>query len=144
MKRRLNFLILLLATVAFANRSVSAQKGTSGGCKTVGTPSGFSLVTELNPVQPNGAALITTLMIGNAIRVRPVDLNGDGTPDSLAVFVTSGASGTQATYLFLLDPITGMMQTTNPISGAAWQNPMLLLSGFRATVAARDQRARSK
>ena len=112
------------------------QKSASVVCQTVGTPSGYALVTELNSVQPNGAALITTLMIGNAIRVRPVDLNGDGIPDSLAVFVTSGMSGTQATYLFLLDPTSGMMQTTNPITHAAWQNPMLLLTGFRATVAA--------
>jgi len=135
--KRLSWLVLLSITTTFAAKPPSVlQKGKSGGCQTLGTPSGFSLVTELNPVQPNGAALITTLMIGNAIRVRPVDLNGDNTPDSLAVFVTSGMSGTQATYIFLLDPTSGMMQTTNPITGAAWQNPMLLLTGFRATVAA--------
>jgi VCBS repeat protein len=135
--KRLSWLVLLSVTTAFAAKPPSVlQKGKTGGCQTLGTPSGFSLVTELNPVQPNGAALITTLMIGNAIRVRPVDLNGDNIPDSLAVFVTSGMSGTQATYIFLLDPSTGMMQTTNPITGAAWQNPILLLTGFRATVAA--------
>jgi hypothetical protein len=134
--KRLSLLVLLFATAALMASPLHAQKAKTGGCQTVGTPSGFSLVTELNPVQPNGAALITTLMIGNAIRVRPVDLNGDGVPDSLAVFVTSGVSGTQGTYLFLLDPATGLPQANNPITGAAWQNPMLLLSGFRATVAA--------
>ena len=135
--KRMSLLVLLFATTILAANPLRAfQKGKSGGCQTVGTPSGFSLVTELNSVQPNGTASITSLMIGNAIRVRPVDLNGDSIPDSLAVFVTSGMSGTQATYIFLLDPTTGLMQTTNPITHAAWQNPMLLLTGFRATVAA--------
>src|SRR5258708_5464707 len=50
-------------------------KGTPVGCTTTGTPSGFSLVSVLNPVQPSGAALITTLAFGNAMRVRPLDLN---------------------------------------------------------------------
>src|SRR5882724_595140 len=44
-------------------------KGTPIGCTTSGTPGGFTLVTVLNPVQPNGAALITTLRLGNAVRV---------------------------------------------------------------------------
>ena len=60
-------------------------KGTPVGCTTTGTPSGFNLVTLLNPVQPNGAALITSLYLGNAIRVRPLDLNGDGVVDTLGV-----------------------------------------------------------
>src|SRR5437762_4329884 len=37
-------------------------KGTPIGCSTTGTPSGFTLVVQLNPVQPNGAALITSLL----------------------------------------------------------------------------------
>lgn len=113
-------------------------KGTPTGCVTSGTPSGFTLVTTLNQVQPNGAASITSLNLGNAIRVRPLDLNHDGTVDSLAAFVTSGASSgaTRATYLFLLDPVTGTMQTQNPVTHASWQNPILLLSGVRATIAA--------
>src|SRR5215475_9855202 len=53
-------------------------KGTPVGCTTTGTPSGFTLVAQLNPVQPNGAALITTGAIGNGIQVRPLDLNKDG------------------------------------------------------------------
>jgi hypothetical protein len=113
-------------------------KGTPVGCTTSGTPSGFTLVTTLNSVEPNGAASITTLALGNAIRVRPLDLNGDSAVDSLAVFVTSGTStgGSRGTYLFLLDPVTGTMQTQNPVTHATWQNPMLLLTGVRATVAA--------
>src|SRR5882724_6343322 len=35
-------------------------KGTPIGCSTTGTPTDFTLVTQLNPVQPNGAALITS------------------------------------------------------------------------------------
>src|SRR5438876_10154565 len=31
-----------------------SQQGTPIGCSTTGTPSGFTLVTQLNPVQPNG------------------------------------------------------------------------------------------
>jgi hypothetical protein len=113
-------------------------KGTPIGCYSTGTPSGFSLVTQLNPVQSNGAALITTGAIGNAIRVRPLDLNGDGTVDTLAAFVTSGAisGGAPGTYVFLLDPTTGLPQTVNPITSVAWQNPILLLSGVRAVIAA--------
>jgi hypothetical protein len=114
------------------------QKGTPIGCSTTGTPSGFSLVTVLNPVQANGAALITTGKLGNAIRVRPLDLNKDGVVDTLVTFVASGSSsGTNpGTYVFFLDPGTGQPQTTNPVTGAAWQNPLLLLSGVRATQAA--------
>ena len=117
--------------------AVTAQ-GTPVGCYSSGTPSGATLVTELNPVQPNGAALIATLRLGNAIRVRPLDLNRDGVVDTLVTFVTSGASSssTPGTYVFLLNPVTGEMQATNPITGVAWQNPILLLSGVRATLAA--------
>jgi hypothetical protein len=119
-------------------------KGTPVGCTTSGTPSGFSLVAMLNPVQPNGGALLTTLAIGNAIRVRALDLNRDGVVDSLAAFVTSGTNtggpsttpGTQGTYVFLLDPATGKMQVNNPVTGAAWTNPLLLLTVVRATGAA--------
>jgi hypothetical protein len=114
------------------------QKGTPIGCSTTGTPSGFSLVTVLNPVQANGAALITTGKLGNAIRVRPLDLDGDGIPDSLAAIVASGSSrgATPGTYIFFLDPATGQAQAANPITGAAWQNPLQVLSGVRALKAA--------
>jgi VCBS repeat protein len=111
-------------------------KGTPIGCTTTGTPTGFTLVTELNPVQPSGAASITTLTLGNAIRVRPVDLNGDGIIDTLVAFVTSGTGGSEGTYAFLLDPTTGQLQTTNPTTGVGWQNPILPLTGVRATIAA--------
>jgi hypothetical protein len=111
-------------------------KGTPIGCTTSGTPSGFTLVAMLNPVQPSGAASITTIALGNAIRVRPLDLDRDGRVDSLAAFVTSGSGGARGTYLFLLDPLTGTMQAQNPVTGAPWTNPQLLLTGVRATVAA--------
>jgi hypothetical protein len=119
-------------------------KGTPVGCTTSGTPSGFTLAAQLNPVQPNGAALLTTQAIGNAIRVRPLDLNRDGVVDSLAAFVTSGTSsggfsttpGTQGTYVFLLDPVTGKMQPNNPVTGVPWTNPLVLLTVVRATGAA--------
>jgi hypothetical protein len=114
------------------------QQGTPIGCSTTGTPTGFTLQSVLNPVQANGAALITTLKLGDAIRVRALDLNGDGIADSLAAFVTSGSSrGTiPGTYVFFLDPATGQRQATNPVTGAAWQNPLQVLSGVRAIKAA--------
>lgn len=114
------------------------QPGTPIGCSTTGTPNGFSLVTELNPAQANGTALITTGKLGNAIRVRPIDLNGDGLTDSLAAFVASGSSrGTNpGTYVFFLDPATGQSQAANPVTGTAWQNPLRVLSGVRAVKAA--------
>ncbi len=110
------------------------SKGTPIGCWTTGTPTGFTLVTELNPVQPNGAAQITTLKLGNAIRVRPLDLNKDGVVDSLVAFVSSGSSkgSNPGAYVFFLDPATGQMQSTNPVTGAGWQNPLLVLSGVQA------------
>jgi hypothetical protein len=111
------------------------QKGTPIGCSTPGTPSGFTLVAELNTVQPNGAASITSLRLGNAIRVRPLDLNRDGIVDTLVAFVTSGQTGSEATYVFLLDPATGLSQANNPITGTAWQNPLVLLTGAFSTVA---------
>ena len=110
-------------------------KGTPIGCTTTGTPSGFSLATVLNPVQPNGAALITTGTLGNAISVRPIDLNRDSVVDTLLAFVVSGGYQTGVTYLFLLDPVTGKLQATNPVSGVAWQNPITLLTGLRGTQA---------
>ena len=117
---------------------VVTEKGTPVGCSTSGTPNGFTLATILNPVQLNGAALISTLRIGNAIRVRPLDLNRDGIVDTLAAFVASGAgSGSvPGTYIFLLDPATGTVQPTNPVTGTTWQNPLQVFSGVRATQAA--------
>ena len=115
------------------------QKGTPIGCNTTGTPTGFTLQGVLNPVQPNGAALITTLTLGNAIRVRPLDLDRNGTVDTLVAFVTSGnQSGTAypGTYVFFLDPVTGLPQATNPITGAAWQNPLQVLTGIQSRYAA--------
>jgi hypothetical protein len=111
-------------------------KGTPIGCTTSGTSSGFTLVTQLNPVQPNGAALITTGRLGNAIRVRPLDLNGDHVVDTLLAFVASGGYETGVTYAFLLDPVTGQIQARNPVTGASWQNPLVLLSGVRANLVA--------
>jgi hypothetical protein len=120
------------------DRFAVTAKGTPIGCSTTGTPSGFSLVTVLNPVQPNGAALITTGKLGNAIRVRPLDLNKDGVVDSLVAFVSSGSSSgsNPGAYVFFLDPVTGRVQATNPITGAAWQNPLQVLSGVSAIKAA--------
>jgi hypothetical protein len=119
------------------DRFAVSLKGTPVGCSTTGTPSGLTLVTQLNAVQPNGAALIGTLGLGNSIRVRPVDLNHDGTIDSLVVFVTSGtiSGATASTYAFLLDPATGQLQSVNPVTGATWSNPQLLLTGVRAILA---------
>ncbi len=110
------------------------QQGTPIGCYTTGTPSGFTQTAVLNPVQSNGAALITTQILGNAVRVRPIDLNKDGVVDSLVAFVTSGSqnSSVPGTYIFFLDPTTGQLQVTNPITGVAWQNPLKVLSGVQS------------
>jgi len=110
------------------------QQGTPIGCSTTGTPSGFALQAELNPVQSNGAALLPTTIFGEAIRVRPLDLNRDGVVDTLVAFVTSGSNNGSipGTYVFFLDPVTGQLQTTNPITGAAWTNPLQVLTGVQA------------
>src|SRR5215470_5580873 len=68
-------------------------KGSPAGCNSLGTPSGYTLVTQLNAVAPTGTAQLTTLAIGNAIRVRPLDLNGDAVVDTLVTFVASGGGG---------------------------------------------------
>ena len=115
------------------DRFAVTEKGTPIGCSTTGTPNGFSLVSVLNPIQPNGTALITTGKLGNGISIRPVDLNRDGVVDTLLAVVASGGYGTGVTYLFLLDPVTGKMQSANPVTGAAWQNPVTLLTELRAT-----------
>ena len=118
--------------------AVTAQ-GTPVGCYSTGTPSGATLVTALNPVQPDGAALLydlyATQRLGDAIRVRPLNLNGHVV---LVAFITSGAgSGSIAgTYVFFLDPVTGLPLAYNPANGVVWKNPMLLLSGYRAVQAA--------
>jgi len=112
--------------------------GTPIGCSTTGTPSGFSLQGVLNPVQQNGHALVTTLILGEAIRVRPLDLNRDGVVDTLVAFVTSGSNNGSipGTYVFFLDPATGQRQATNPVTGAAWQNPLQVLTGVQSRHAA--------
>jgi FG-GAP-like repeat/FG-GAP repeat len=111
-----------------------STKGTPIGCSTAGTPNGFTLQTVLNPVQSNGAALLPTTIFGEAIRVRPLDLNRDGIVDTLVAFVTSGSSNGSipGTYVFFLDPVTGQPQATNPLTGAAWTNPLQVLTGVQA------------
>lgn len=115
------------------------QQGTPVGCYTTGTPTGATLQATLNPVQPDGAALVYDLYgtqrLGNAIRVRPLNLNSHVV---LAAFVTSGSgSGSIAgTYVFFLDPGTGLPLANNPANGTAWRNPMLLLKGYRNNQAA--------
>jgi len=113
--------------------------GTPIGCTTSGKPSGATLVTVLNPVDQSGRALLYDLYgtqrLGDAIRVRPLNLNGHIV---LVAFVTSGSgSGSiAATYVFFLDPGTGLPLANNPANGTAWQNPMLLLKGYRNNQAA--------
>jgi hypothetical protein len=116
------------------DRFAVTQQGTPIGCSTTGTPSGFSLVTTLNPVQSNGAALLPTTIFGEAIRVRPLDLNRDGIVDTLVAFVTSCSNNGSipGTYVFFLDPVTGQPQATNPLTGAAWTNPLQVLTGVQA------------
>jgi hypothetical protein len=116
------------------------QKGTPLGCYTTGTPSGATLVTVLNPVDPNGSGALLydvygTTRLGDAIRVRPLNLNGHTV---LAAFVTSGGgSGTiPGTYVFFLDPGTGLPLANNPANGSHWRNPLLLLKGYRNNQAA--------
>ena len=75
-------------------------KGTPVGCSTSATPTGFILVAQLNTVQPNGEALITTLRWGNAVRVHPLDLDHSGSVDTLVAVVTSG-KGSQASLRVL-------------------------------------------
>lgn len=112
-------------------------QGTPTGCSTTGTPGGFTLQSVLNPVQSNGTALVTTGILGNAVRVRPLSLDGIAV-ESLAAFVTSGSQNgsVPGTYVFFLDPVTGKLQTTNPITGAPWSNPLQVLSGIQSRHAA--------
>src|SRR6266566_834140 len=114
------------------------QQGTPTGCSTTGTPGGFTLQAVLNPVQQSGAALVTTLILGEAIRVQPLDLKRDGVVDTLVAFVTSGSNNGSipGTYVFFLDPATGQPQATNPATGAAWQNPLQVLTGVQSRHAA--------
>ncbi len=86
--------------------------GTPIGCSTTGTPSGFTQTAVLNPVQSNG--------------------------DTLVAFVTSGSQNGSipGTYVFFLDPVTGQLQATNPVTGAAWQNPLQVLTGAQSRHAA--------
>ena len=114
------------------------QQGTPTGCSTTGTPGGLTLQAVLNPVQQSGAALVTTLILGEAIRVQPLDLKRDGVVDTLVAFVTSGSNNgfIPGTYVFFLDPATGQPQATNPATGAAWQNPLQVLTGVQSRHAA--------
>ena len=128
-------------TELFGVQSGTGTNGVNGNCTTTGTPSGFTLITLLNPVNAStGGATLTTGFFGNGIAVRPVDLDHNGTVDTLATMVTSGkAAGSEATYVFFLDPATGTLQSNNPITGAPWQNPIVVLSGSPAgPVAAGD------
>ena len=109
-------------------------KGTPIGCTTSGTPSGFSLATVLNPVQANGAALLTTQAIGNAIRVRPLDLNRDGVVDSLAAFVTSGSFLTTNGYNGIVwgDWQFGTLNSTTRKVSISFASPIQVANGGTA------------
>src|SRR6266568_5006319 len=80
----------------------------------------------------------TTFILGEAIRVQPLDLKRDGVVDTLVAFVTSGSNNGSipGTYVFFLDPATGQPQATNPATGAAWQNPLQVLTGVQSRHAA--------
>jgi hypothetical protein len=73
--------------------------------------------------------------LGNAIRVRTAGLNHDGIVVRLVAFVTSGQTGSEATYVFPPEPNDRIAAGNESVTGAAWQNPLVLLTGAWSTVA---------
>lgn len=86
--------------------SVTA-KGTPIGCTTLGTPSGFSLVTELNQLNASGSPTYPGAF-GGTIQIRPVTVsNGANSRTVLVAAVSTNALGTME--FFILDPATGLV-----------------------------------
>lgn len=95
-------------------------KGTPVGCTTLGTPSGFSLVTELNYVNSSGAPQYIGAL-GLAISVRPVVLTAGSQSKTVLVAAVSSTSASSKKEVFFLDPATGNVLDGTVIIGTQVQ-----------------------
>ncbi len=89
--------------------------GTPVGCTTVGTPTGFSLVTTLNYVNPSGAPQYSG-GFGGKVRVRPVTLTSGSQSRTVLVAAVTSQHGGQMEF-FILDPSTGKVLDNTVIVG---------------------------
>jgi hypothetical protein len=95
------------------------QKGTPTGCTTLGTPSGFSLVTQLNYLNSAGTPQYGPAL-GTTVSVRPVVLAaGNDSKTVLVAAVSCGQCG--KVEFFVLDPSTATVLDNTVIVGTQIQ-----------------------
>lgn len=83
-------------------------KGSGNACTTLGTPAGWVEVDQLQKINPDGTGEFEGL--GNEVRARPADLDGNGTVDVLVVM-----AGRTKLVNILLDPVTGQRLSANVV-----------------------------
>jgi FG-GAP repeat len=95
------------------------KQGSPTGCTTLGTPSGFSLVNQLNYLNSAGTPLYGPAL-GTAVSVRPVMLNaGTSSRTVLVAAVSCGQCG--KVEFFFLDPATASVLDNTVIVGTQIQ-----------------------
>ncbi len=108
------------------------QQGTPIGCTTLGTPSGFTLVTTLNGTNPDGTPKYKQ-QLGSMIRVRPVTLTaGTQSRTVLVAAVASGFSG--KLEIFVLDPATGQVLDGQVVIGTQVQPHITVVYDTTASI----------
>lgn len=108
------------------------QKGTPVGCETLGTPSGFTLVTTLNNVTSSGAAQYGPYF-GRNVRVRPVTLTAGSQQRTVLVAAVSYTTGHGKLEIFILDPATGRVLDNTNIVGSQVQPHITVTYDHTAT-----------
>lgn len=115
--------------------SVTA-KGSPNGCVTLGTPSGFTLVTALNNVTSSGGAQYQP-HLGVTITVRPVTLTNGVQSRTVQIAAVGSGNNSGKMEFFLLDPATGQVLDGTVIVGTHVQPHITVLYDPSATKAAR-------
>jgi len=111
-------------------------KGTPVGCTTLGTPSGFSLVTTLNYINASGVPQYTG-SFGGTIRVRPVTLTY-GTESKMVLLAAVSTNVGGRMEFFILDPATGEVLDGQPLfSGGPVQPHITVIYDPTDTIGAR-------
>jgi hypothetical protein len=115
--------------------SVTA-KGTPTGCTTLGTPSGFTLVTTLNYVNSSGAPQYQP-HLGTVLSVRPVTVTNGS--DSRTVQIAAVGSGNSSGRMefFFLDPANGQVLDGTVIVGTQVQPHITVQYDPTATIGPR-------
>ena len=116
--------------------SVTA-KGTPIGCTTLGTPSGFTLVTTLNYVNSSGAPQYQP-HLGTALIVRPATITNGLQSRTVQVAAVGSGNSNGRLEFFFLDPATGEVLDGTVIVGTQVQPHITVQYDPTETIGARE------